>query len=57
MAILGDPDDVAQKSLELKALGIDRVYLYANLSFPWPEDERRAFAEGIGPALARAATD
>ena len=53
MAVLGDPDDVVQKYLELKALGIDRVYMYANLSFQWPEDERRAFAEVIGPALAR----
>jgi 5,10-methylenetetrahydromethanopterin reductase len=56
MAVLGDPDDVAQKYLELEALGIDRVYMYAHLSFQWPEDERRAFAEVIGPALARAAT-
>ncbi len=56
MAILGDPDYVAQKYLEFKALSIDRVYMYANLSFQWPEDERRAFAEVIGPALARAET-
>ena len=53
MAVLGDPDYVAAKYLELQAMGIDRIYLYANLSFQWPEDELRAFAEVIGPALAR----
>ena len=53
MAVLGDPDYVAARYLELEALGVDRIYLYANLSFQWPEDERRAFAEVIGPALAR----
>ena len=56
MAVLGDPDYVAAKYLEFQAMGIDRIYLYANLSFQWPEDERRAFAEVIGPMLARAET-
>ena len=56
MAVLGDPDYVAAKYLEFQAMGIDRIYLYANLSFQWPEDERRAFAEVIGPTLARAET-
>lgn len=54
MAVLGDPDYVAARYLEFQAMGIDRIYLYANLSFQWPEEERRAFAEVIGPALARA---
>jgi 5,10-methylenetetrahydromethanopterin reductase len=56
MAVLGDPDYVAAKYVELQAMGIDRIYLYANLSFQWPEDELRAFAEVIGPTLARAET-
>ena len=54
MAILGDPDYVAQRYIELAEMGIQRIYLYANLSFQWPEDERRAFGEVIGPALTRA---
>ena len=54
MAVLGDPDYVAQRYLEIKAQGVERVYMYANLSFQWPEEERRAFGEVIGPALARA---
>ena len=56
MAVLGDPDYVAARYLEFQAMGIDRIYLYANLSFQWPEDERRAFVEVIGPALARGET-
>ena len=56
MAVLGDPDYVAARYLEFQALGIGRIYMYANLSFRWPEDERRAFQEVIGPALARGAS-
>ena len=56
MAVLGDPDYVAAKYIELQDMGIDRIYLYANLSFQWPEDELRAFAEVVGPALAQAET-
>jgi 5,10-methylenetetrahydromethanopterin reductase len=54
MAVLGDPDYVAARYIELQAMGINRIYLYANLSFQWPEDELRAYADVIGPALARA---
>ena len=51
MAVLGDPDQVAQHMKGLQELGVDHIYMYCMETFRFPEAERRAFQESIGPAL------
>ena len=51
MAVLGDPDQVTKRIKELQSLGVEHVYMYPMETFRFPEPERRAFQEVIGPAL------
>jgi 5,10-methylenetetrahydromethanopterin reductase len=55
MAVLGDPDEVAKRILELETFGVYHVYMYPIETFQFPEPELRAFREVIGPALKRSA--
>ena len=51
MAVLGDPDQVTKRMKELEALGVNHIYMYPVETFRFPESERRAFEEVIGPAF------
>jgi hypothetical protein len=53
--VLGDPDEVAKRILELETFGVYHVYMYPIETFQFPEPELRAFREVIGPALKRSA--
>ena len=53
MAVLGEPNQVATRMLELKRLGVNHIYMYAVETFRFPEPERRAFQEVIGPMLSK----
>jgi alkanesulfonate monooxygenase SsuD/methylene tetrahydromethanopterin reductase-like flavin-dependent oxidoreductase (luciferase family) len=55
MAVLGDPEQVAKRMLQLEGLGIEHVYLYPIQTFQLPEPELKAFREVIGPALKKSA--
>lgn len=52
MAVLGDPDQVARRFIELEVMGVGHIYMYPVETFRFPEPERRAFQEVIGPALS-----
>ena len=54
MAVLGDPDQVSRRFIDLKELGVGHIYMYPVETFRFPEPERRAFQEVIGPALSSA---
>jgi len=54
MAVLGDPDQVARRFIELSGMGVGHIYMYPVETFRFPEPERRAFQEVIGPALSLA---
>ena len=54
MAVLGDPDQVTHQILELKSLGVNRIFLRPCELFRFPEEELQAFKEVIGPALKKA---
>ncbi len=51
LAVLGDPYQVAKRIKELQKLGVDHIYMYPMETFRFPEPERRAFQEVIGPSL------
>ncbi len=52
MAVLGDPDQVTKRMKDLQELGVNHIYMYPVETFRFPEPERRAFQEVIGPALS-----
>jgi alkanesulfonate monooxygenase SsuD/methylene tetrahydromethanopterin reductase-like flavin-dependent oxidoreductase (luciferase family) len=51
MAVLGNPDQVTKRIMELQNFGVYHVYLYPIETFQFPEPELKAFREVIGPAL------
>ena len=55
IAVLGDPDQVTHRILELKSWGVEHIFLSPCELFRLPEPELRAFREVIGPALKAAA--
>lgn len=56
MAVLGDPDQVTRRILELESWGVNHIYLYPVETFRFPEPEVKAFREVVGPALKKAGT-
>jgi 5,10-methylenetetrahydromethanopterin reductase len=55
MAVLGNPEEVTARILELESYGVYHVYLYPIETFQLPHPELKAFREVIGPALKRSA--
>lgn len=54
IAVLGDPDQVTRRILELNSWGVGHIFLSPCELFRLPEPELRAFREVIGPALRTA---
>jgi alkanesulfonate monooxygenase SsuD/methylene tetrahydromethanopterin reductase-like flavin-dependent oxidoreductase (luciferase family) len=53
MAVLGDPEQVTRRVLELKRWGVYHIYLYPIETFQFPYPELKAFREAIRPALGK----
>jgi hypothetical protein len=55
MAVLGDPEEVARRVLQLKSWGVYHIYLYPIETFQFPYPELKGFREAIRPALEKSA--
>jgi 5,10-methylenetetrahydromethanopterin reductase len=55
IGLFGTPDDGVRRLQELRDAGFDEVFLQTVGTLNFPEEEVRAFATTIGPALAAAA--
>jgi 5,10-methylenetetrahydromethanopterin reductase len=53
MAVLGDPEQVTKRVLQLKSWGVYHIYLYPIETFQFPYPELKGFREAIRPALEK----